>query len=254
LQYGLVNINIPSLFERHNNHLRNALSFFGYKPSYINTLMQSRRGQQSPLKAFISYAWEGDGTPLEDKDANAKLQRWLERLRDDLQLAGISVSLDIGDMHGQMLGVAGSAARASHFPAFSKVRMQQNLHVILTITEAITDEMKAYLIRDCRQEENYEHVLITSRSQQWRNIVTVDSFSAEETLACVQKQLPHASPQDAQALGKAVNYLPLALSQAVAYIYQNKPISILSYLTLYEKKGINGRLRQLKHPPVILLR
>jgi tetratricopeptide (TPR) repeat protein len=381
--------------------------------SNVKLLMQDRRGQQPPsIKVSIVYAWEDDDTPLEGKDGNAKLQRWLERLRDDLQLAGISVSLDIGDMHGQMPGVAGSAARASHFPAFSKVRMQQNLHVILTITEAITDKMKGYAIRDCHQEENYEHalaatqkpfgiipaiygldcdddldyraliqqwrcqkltrlppvnpdfvgretlltqltealqqgesaisqrqtisglggvgktelalafahqeaahytmlrwlnaegnnlfleftqmaveldiesqgmdvqelttavyarlavlptwllvldnaddyaavkaylptqakagqhVLITSRSQQWRNIVTVDSFSAEETLACVQKQLPLASPQDAQALGKAVNYLPLALSQAVAYIHQNKPISILSYLTLYEEKGI----------------
>eukprot|EP00026_Physarum_polycephalum_P000779 Phypoly_transcript_00780.p1 GENE.Phypoly_transcript_00780~~Phypoly_transcript_00780.p1 ORF type:complete len:860 (+),score=157.24 Phypoly_transcript_00780:1425-4004(+) len=49
-----------------------------------------------PLRCFISYAWEPD------QDANKELQKRLQRLKDDLEIAGMEVTLDIRDMKFDM--------------------------------------------------------------------------------------------------------------------------------------------------------
>jgi hypothetical protein len=49
-----------------------------------------------PFRCFISYAWETDPA------ANAELQDRLQKLKDDLEVAGIEVMLDLCDMKGDM--------------------------------------------------------------------------------------------------------------------------------------------------------
>ncbi|MGB6977397.1 MAG: FxSxx-COOH system tetratricopeptide repeat protein, partial [Gammaproteobacteria bacterium] len=98
------------------------------------------------------------------------------------------------------------------------------------------ESVKAYLPKRTKVGQ---HVLITSRSQQWEEerMVKINPFSPEEAFMYVQKRIPKVIFDDAQALMKEVGFLPLALNFAVAYIEQMK-ISIPSYLKIYQEKGI----------------
>lgn len=64
---------------------------------YLSSIKQIlQQAQINPPPCFISYAWESD---TED---NKKLQTWLSRLKEDLDLVGIKTFLDIYNMHGHM--------------------------------------------------------------------------------------------------------------------------------------------------------
>jgi len=62
--------------------------------SSIKKILQ--QAQVNPPPCFISYAWESD------KEDNKKLQTWLSRLKEDLELVGVKTFLDIYNMHGHM--------------------------------------------------------------------------------------------------------------------------------------------------------
>lgn len=61
--------------------------------TFLSGIKQLAQERNIPKKkVFISYAW-----PAED-DEKEKMQRWLKKLQDDLQAAGIEVFFDIRDM------------------------------------------------------------------------------------------------------------------------------------------------------------
>lgn len=61
-----------------------------------------------PLQCFISYAWETDAT------VNKELQQRLQRLKDDLETAGMKVKLDIRDMKYDMRKFMVDSVQNSH--------------------------------------------------------------------------------------------------------------------------------------------
>jgi hypothetical protein len=82
------------------------------------------------------------------------------------------------------------------------------------------------------------HVLITSRNNQyWDKVepLKLDVFTEEEAYEYIQKYLPNEKKEDMLKLAKILGRLPLALSQAVAYIAERKT-DITTYLEIYEKK------------------
>jgi hypothetical protein len=76
-----------------------------------------------------------------------------------------------------------------------------------------------------------QHVLITSRSQVWRQVVSMDVFSVEESVAYIDSQIIESDRVVKEALVVALGNLPLALSQAVAYI-RTVGLSVSEYLGL----------------------
>jgi cellulose biosynthesis protein BcsQ/tetratricopeptide (TPR) repeat protein len=67
------------------------------------------------------------------------------------------------------------------------------------------------------------HVLITSRNQAWTNtadLLEVDVFSREESVAHLLRHVPHLDPGDAERVADALGDLPLAIEQASAWLEQ----------------------------------
>jgi CO dehydrogenase nickel-insertion accessory protein CooC1 len=67
------------------------------------------------------------------------------------------------------------------------------------------------------------HVIITSRNQAWTNtadILEVDVFSSEESVAHLLRHVPHLDPADATQVAEALGDLPLAIEQASAWLEQ----------------------------------
>ena len=79
------------------------------------------------------------------------------------------------------------------------------------------------------------HILITSRSQNWQNKpLPLDIFTDEEAYSFVKKNLPDESDESIKKLIARLDYFPLGLSQAVAYIRAHTNID--DYLELYSLK------------------
>ena len=81
------------------------------------------------------------------------------------------------------------------------------------------------------------HVLITSREIDWPGTtLRVDVMTSEDAIALVRKHLGEdPSDADVRALCETVGNLPLALTQACAYIEYCRPlVTIRDYLTRYE--------------------
>jgi hypothetical protein len=73
------------------------------------TIVQNyREHSPHPLRCFISYAWETD------PKANKELQERLTRLKDDLEVAGMEVVLDLRDMKGDMKKFMNQGIRRAH--------------------------------------------------------------------------------------------------------------------------------------------
>jgi TIR domain/Tetratricopeptide repeat len=67
------------------------------------------------------------------------------------------------------------------------------------------------------------HVIITSRNQAWTNtadLLEVDVFSREESVAHLLRHVPHLDPGDANQVADALGDLPLAIEQASAWLEQ----------------------------------
>jgi hypothetical protein len=87
------------------------------------------------------------------------------------------------------------------------------------------------------------HILITSRNPNWRQTVGVDVFSQEEALRYLQKT-SGVTGQDHELslLAKELGHLPLALTQAGAYI-RRQQIDVATYLFAYRE----GQKQLLSH-------
>jgi hypothetical protein len=156
--------------------------------SNVKELVEERSGGELGLKAFISYAWEDTSTDA--GKANSKLQRWLEGLRDDLQGVGVSVFLDIGDMHGDMgkrmrenldasdiiltINTPRYAQRATQVPqtnlgfeyelTLKKAEVNPKsvvtLHFDGELDKAYPESLKHFPRYDCRKLEDYSENLV----------------------------------------------------------------------------------------------
>ncbi len=160
--------------------------------SNIKELAEARAMEELALKAFISYAWEDTSTDV-GKAANSKLQRWLEGLRDDLQQVGVSVFLDIGDMHGDMgkrmrenldesdliltINTPRYAQRATSVPqtnlgfeyelTLKKAEINPKsvitLHYEGELDKAFPETLKQFPRYDCRSLEDYSESLVGNK-------------------------------------------------------------------------------------------
>lgn len=84
-----------------------------------------------------------------------------------------------------------------------------------------------------------QQVLITTRSKNWGRlpVLNVDEFTAEESRIYCQKSLKPEQCVGIDELAARLGYLPLALSQAIAYMQQTG-IHARQYLERYQKTGI----------------
>lgn len=97
-------------------------------------------------------------------------------------------------------------------------------------------EIKGYIDLIYEQLTNITpHILITSRSQNWPEIpLILEPFTPQEALLFIKKHLPDADDSSITNLSKLLNYFPLALSQAAAYIETHTNID--DYLRIYATK------------------
>lgn len=78
------------------------------------------------------------------------------------------------------------------------------------------------------------HVLITSRYPDWQELaapVPVNVFDHEESISLLRQRLPQLTEDDAGRVAEAVDNLPLALTQAAAYLQQTG-LAAHAYLAL----------------------
>ena len=87
------------------------------------------------------------------------------------------------------------------------------------------------------------HIIVTSRNKNWDRSVSVDVFSKEEALRYLQK-ISGVSGQEEELklLAEELGYLPLALTQAGAYI-RRQQIDVATYRVAY-KEGQKNLLSQ----------
>ena len=80
------------------------------------------------------------------------------------------------------------------------------------------------------------HILITSRNKHWDKTVSIDVFSQEEALLYLQK-ISGVSGQEEELklLAKELGHLPLALTQAGAYI-RRQGITVAYYYAAFKKE------------------
>jgi hypothetical protein len=78
------------------------------------------------------------------------------------------------------------------------------------------------------------HVLITSRYPDWQELATpvsVDVFDRDESVSLLRQRLPQLTEDEAGRVAEAVDNLPLALTQAAAYLQQTG-LTAHAYLAL----------------------
>jgi NB-ARC domain len=78
------------------------------------------------------------------------------------------------------------------------------------------------------------HVVITSRHPDWAELavpVPVDVFEPDESISLLCEHVPRLSEQEAAQVGQALGHLPLALTQAAAYLHETG-LSASAYLQL----------------------
>jgi len=91
---------------------------------------------------------------------------------------------------------------------------------------------------------NNAHIIITSRNYKMPNATEVGVMNLKESLYLLENLIPLVIKQDAMfaedsvKLVNELNYFPLAISQAAAYITENV-VSISGYLELYAKERKN---------------
>jgi tetratricopeptide (TPR) repeat protein len=84
-----------------------------------------------------------------------------------------------------------------------------------------------------------QHVLITSRSQAWAKVLTVDEFSESEAMAYINAHIDTQDQASIQALAIALGGLPLALSQAIAYM-RATGVTVSLYLELLRANPVDA--------------
>ena len=84
-----------------------------------------------------------------------------------------------------------------------------------------------------------QHILVTSRNQLFQKYASIDInvFSEQEACEFIEKYTQKPADDFFKELAQKMDYLPLALDQAAAYMYHNK-MSYKDYLDLYDKYNL----------------
>ncbi len=98
--------------------------------------------------------------------------------------------------------------------------------------------------------DNEPYIIITSRNQNWDKIkiISLDTFTEEEAIEFIKKELDvsdQSQEKEIRQLAKILQYFPLALQQAVAYIKHTdrkykmvkEKFDIIDYLKRYEENA-----------------
>jgi NB-ARC domain len=103
------------------------------------------------------------------------------------------------------------------------------------------------IVQDYLPQRSNGHILVTSRAQDFSSLgidepVFLNKLKHEEAvrflLGSTGRSLDHSEKPDAEKLTKELDYLPLALEQAAAYI-KKLGCSFAAYLSRYEKQKID---------------
>lgn len=92
------------------------------------------------------------------------------------------------------------------------------------------------------------HYIVTTRNQQFiqdhHKVILLSGLQSNEAIEYIRYHLssrPAEDLQNAQALATLLRGFPLALSQAVAYLKEHPEITVIDYITLYEKNAAARR-------------
>ena len=114
--------------------------------------------------------------------------------------------------------------------------INKNTKMLFILDNVIEQKnVTSYLSKIHNQLSTYvsPSILITSRSQDWQNNpIILDVFTKNEAVSFIKKQLPDEKPSSIINLAKQLEFYPLAISQAVAYIKAHTNID--EYLELYK--------------------
>jgi hypothetical protein len=83
------------------------------------------------------------------------------------------------------------------------------------------------------------HVLITSRTPDWQELAAplpVDVFLPTESSALLRARVPRLTGQEAEQIAQALEHLPLAITQAAAYLAKSG-VAARDYLKLLDKRA-----------------
>lgn len=106
----------------------------------------------------------------------------------------------------------------------------------LLIFDNVTD--KDTVIGYFPQKHNgFGHILVTSKnSNSWGNIMKLDKFTRNESVALLSKITNSKEKQELNHLANALNDFPLAIVQAASYIKSHPTLSIEEYTNLFINK------------------
>jgi tetratricopeptide (TPR) repeat protein len=93
-------------------------------------------------------------------------------------------------------------------------------------------------VRDYIPQGSAGHILVTSRNANWRGLMkslTVQKMKADDAIAFLLKRTGQTDETSARELAKELDYLPLALEQAAAFIDASS-CTISHYVTLFRTR------------------
>ena len=174
----------------------------------------------------------------------------------------------IDNLKGQYIDLA-IAIHLYQLEDKSILERSDKIEVISRIKQCLKDQPGWILVYD--NVEKYEnikallpqsggHIIITSRHSKWPigTTIDIDVMEEEEAVALVKKTTNTKEDEAIiKELVKKLGYLPLAISQACAYITASENMSVAKYLVLYnqyekELLGSEDRLPGDIHPPVAI--
>ena len=143
------------------------LSFRNYLKDVKRLSLLRKDYAPFPLRCFISYAWETDTI------ANKELQSRLQKLKDELKVAGMDVTLDIRDMRDDMKKFMVQGIDNSH-----KVLLICTPRLKVRAADTTTNNLQLVWIRDRGKREKDEEFKRLIR------IVTGACYSGGEGQGC----------------------------------------------------------------------
>ena len=126
--------------------------------------------------------------------------------------------------------------------AYKSFAKRKSLFIFDNAEKLEDDGVNEFLPFSCLSPDaNKPYFIITSRNQKWGDIqvLQLDIFTEEEAIEFIKKTLKiedDLQNEEIKQLAEKLQYFPLALQQAVAYI-KEKEIRISNYLKKYEEKA-----------------
>jgi CO dehydrogenase nickel-insertion accessory protein CooC1/tetratricopeptide (TPR) repeat protein len=152
-------------------------------------------------------------------------QEYAHRFKSDYDLVwwvpserAEEISLSFAELARRMQLRVGDNVAEAAAAALAELRKDNTFRWLLIFDNADNSELlKPWL------PSGNGHVIITSRNKEWTNtadLLAVDVFSREESVAHLLRHVPHLDPGDANQVAEALGDLPLAIVQASAWLEQ----------------------------------